>query len=54
MDDEEQAAEQDPGRQPRMNESASERVPKPPTPGDDRLVEGETKPVRADEGEPLR
>ena len=53
-DDEEEAAERDPGRQERTFAPASERVPKPPAPGDDKLIEGTAEPVRTDEGEPLR
>src|SRR5215208_1084506 len=39
-DDEEEAAEHDPGRDERVYAPASERTPKPPTPGDRPLVEG--------------
>jgi hypothetical protein len=38
-DDEEDAAEDDPGRQPRTYAPASARVPKPPAPGDERIIE---------------
>jgi hypothetical protein len=38
-DEEEEAAKHDPGRQPRTPAPASARVPKPPTPGDEELVE---------------
>ena len=38
-DDEEEAAERDPGRQPRTFAPHAERAPKPPAPGDDRIVE---------------
>lgn len=38
-DDEEEAAENDPGRQPRTYAPASARVPKPPAPGDERIIE---------------
>lgn len=38
-DDEEDAAKHDPGRQPRTYAPASERVAKPPAPGDEKLVE---------------
>ena len=45
-DDEEDAAEHDPGRPPRTYAPASERVPKPPAPGHERLIEeGLQKPV---------
>ncbi len=53
-DEEEEAAERDPGRQERTYAPASERVSKPPSPGDDKLIEGSAEPVRTDEGEPLR
>src|SRR5215207_3870649 len=39
-DAEEEAAEHDPGRDERVYAPASERTPKPPTPGDRPLVEG--------------
>jgi hypothetical protein len=38
-DDEEDAAENDPGRAPRTFAPASERVPKPPAPGHEDLIE---------------
>ena len=38
-DEEEDAAEHDPGRQPRTYAPASERAVKPPAPGDQELVE---------------
>ena len=38
-DDEREAAKHDPGRQPRTYAPASERVPKQPAPGDDRVIE---------------
>jgi hypothetical protein len=38
-DDEKDASRHDPGRQPRTYAPASERVPKPPAPGDERLIE---------------
>jgi hypothetical protein len=45
-DDEEEAAEHDPGRQPRTFAPASSRVSKPPAPGDDRLIEeGLNQPI---------
>ena len=45
-DDEKDAAENDPGRAPRVYAPASERVPKPPAPGHERLIEeGLNKPV---------
>jgi hypothetical protein len=45
-DDEEDAAEHDAGRPARTFAPASERVSKPPAPGDDRLIEeGLTKPT---------
>ena len=53
-DEEAEGVEHDPGRQERTYAPASERVPKEPIPGDDPLIEGEAKPVRADEGQPLR
>jgi hypothetical protein len=53
-DEEEEAAERDPGRQERTYAPASERVPKPPTPDDAKLIEGTAEPVHTDEGEPLR
>lgn len=37
--DEKEAAEHDPGRQPRTYAPASARVPKAPAPGDDKLIE---------------
>ena len=53
-DEEKEAAEQDPGRQERTYAPASERVPKEPLPGDEKVIHGRAEPVRADEGEPLR
>ena len=48
-DDEEDAAENDPGRPARTFAPASERVPKPPAPGHERLIEeGLHKPVSPD------
>ena len=38
-DDDKDAARHDPGRQPRTYAPASERVPKPPAPGDERIIE---------------
>jgi hypothetical protein len=38
-DDEKEAAEDDPGRPPRTFAPASERVPKPPAPGHEQLIE---------------
>src|SRR5688572_25773531 len=38
-DDEKEAAEHDPGRQPRTYAPSSERVPKAPTPGDAKVIE---------------
>jgi hypothetical protein len=38
-DEEEDAAEHDPGRPARTYAPASARVPKPPAPGDERLIE---------------
>jgi hypothetical protein len=47
--DEKEAAEDDPGRPPRVYAPASERVPKPPAPGHEQLIEeGLHKPVSAD------
>jgi hypothetical protein len=40
-DDEEDAAEHDPGRPPRTYAPQSERTPKPPAPGDDRLIDAD-------------
>ena len=40
-DEEKEAARHDPGRQPRTFAPQSERVPKEPLPGDDKLLEGE-------------
>jgi hypothetical protein len=40
-DDEEDAAEHDPGRRERVHAPASARVPKEPAPGDDELIERE-------------
>lgn len=39
--EEEQAAEDDPGRSERVYAPASARVPKEPVPGDDKLIHGE-------------
>jgi hypothetical protein len=48
-DDEKDAAEDDPGRAPRTFAPASERVPKPPAPGHEQLIEeGLHKPVSPD------
>lgn len=45
-DDEEDAAKHDPGRAPRTYAPASERVAKPPAPGDEKLIRaGETMPT---------
>src|SRR5688572_28993806 len=38
-DEEEEAAEHDPGRPPRTYAPHAERTPKPPAPGDDRLID---------------
>jgi hypothetical protein len=42
-DDEEEAAEHDPGRPPRTYAPQSERTPKPPAPGDDRLIDADAE-----------
>jgi hypothetical protein len=48
-DDEEDAAEHDPGRPGRTYAPASARVPKPPAPGDERLIEqGADRPASAE------
>lgn len=48
-DDEEDASEHDEGRPPRTYAPASARVPKPPAPGDDRLIEqGRDQPPSSD------
>jgi hypothetical protein len=43
-DEEEEAAEHDPGRSERVYAPASARVPKNPAPGDDKLVERSARP----------
>ncbi len=50
--DEKEAARNDPGRDKRTYAPASERVSKPPAPGDDRLIEqAETAPLSAAPGQ---
>lgn len=52
--DEQDAAREDSGRDPRTYAPHSERVPKAPLPADEELVEGTAKPVETDEGTSLR